>query len=355
GLSRTYDGFAVQGLESGRNKSTLGNWWRETAGSRDLASMVQKSAQNFDLVHAHHKLSILAAAQTGFPFFATVRDYWPICPCGRSIYRTDAACSVYDFTRCSEEEHGVHGLLTPLAFPWFDSRMRLRRTLLGRATRIFCISRYVRQQLLPFFPESQLVWMPNFAEDLPPAPTPELPERFAIYIGKLEPNKGAHLLPSLMQASSTTIPLVILGEGSLESALKREFADRGLDAIFLGYREAPEMLSILQRSEFLIFPSLWPEPLGRVLIEAAMKSKPAIAFGHPGGHHDILQNGINGILVENQDQFGAAIARLASDSDLRLQMGTAARKIYEERFSPNAIVTNLLVEYQALHPSGVHS
>src|SRR5262249_40550813 len=75
GVPRTYDGFAVQGLESGRNKSTLGNWWRKTAGSRDLASMVQKSAQNFDLIHAHHKLSILAAAQTGFPFFATVRDY----------------------------------------------------------------------------------------------------------------------------------------------------------------------------------------------------------------------------------------------------------------------------------------
>ena len=197
--------------------------------------------------------------------------------------------------------------------------------------------------------------MPNFAEDLPPATVPELPEQFLIYIGKLESNKGAHLLPSLLQASASPIPLVILGEGSLENSLKREFADRGLPAIFLGYREAPEMLSILQRSEFLIFPSVWPEPLGRVLIEAAMKSKPAIAFNHPGGHHDILQNGINGILVKNQGQFGEAIARLAADSELRLQLGKAGRKIYEERFSPNAIVTNLLVEYQALHSSGVHS
>lgn len=347
GAPRIYDEFEVQTFpmpESGVPFVT--NWRKETVLLPRIGRQMQSMVDGFDVVHAHHKWSLIAMASArSASLFATIRDYWPICFCGRSTFRTDESCSVYDFTRCSEEEHGAKGLLTPILYPWFEPRMRKRRELLGRARRIFCISRYVREQLLPFYPPQQLAVLPNFSEPLD-APAPKgLPPRFMVFIGKLEANKGVHLLPQLLEKSILRLPLVVLGEGSLMGQLQQDFERRGLEALCLGYVEYPEMLSVLKRAEFLLFPSVWAEPLGRVLIEAAMMSKPALAFASPGGHHDIIRNGESGILAESEDAFSNAVSELAGDAELRQRMGEAARRVYEETFQPDIIISNLLKEY----------
>jgi glycosyltransferase involved in cell wall biosynthesis len=344
---RVYDGFEVRAFpipKSGVPFFT--NWRKEAVLLPRIGSEMQSMVNGFDVVHAHHKWSLIALASANpSSLFVTIRDYWPICFCGRSTFRTEEACSVYDFTRCSEQEHGAKGLLTPILYPWFESRMRKRRELLSRARRIFCISRHVREQLLPFFPPQQLAVLHNFSEPLDASAPADLPPRFLLYIGKLETNKGAHLLPQLLERSKLRLPLVVLGEGSLTGHLQRDFDRRGLKALFLGYLDYPEMLSVLKQAEFLLFPSVWAEPLGRVLIEAAMMGKPAIAFSSPGGHHDIIRNGESGILAESEDAFADAVGALGDDAELRQKMGEAARKVYEETFQPDIIISSLLKEY----------
>ena len=56
------------------------------------------------------------------------------------------------------------------------------------------------------------------------APSFALPERFLLFVGKLEENKGARLLVPAVAAARTGLPLVVLGEGSLAHALKFEAA-----------------------------------------------------------------------------------------------------------------------------------
>jgi glycosyltransferase involved in cell wall biosynthesis len=351
GKPRTYDDFEVQALNvPHKNWRIMDSWRREHYELPRISEAVRVLLPHYDIVHAHHRSSALAVASNAgnasAPFFVTIRDYWPICFCGKSQFRTGDACDAYDFGRCSSDENTWKGLAAPLVYPWFEARNRRWRELLRDARTLFCISNYIRDQLLPFFPEKQLAVLHNFAEDIPTAIKEILPERFCLYVGRLERNKGVHLLPEILQQSKLKIPTLIAGEGSLRDSLEDEFNSRGVDAHFLEYMEYPRMLTVLKHAEFVLFPSLWAEPLGRVLIEAAMMGKPAIAFNHRGGHHDIMEHNRSGLLVGSKEEFAKAIARLQSQPKLRSSLGTNAKQIYEQRFSPYAVLPKLLEFYE---------
>lgn len=353
--SREYDGFDVRALQLTRSGIPfLDSWKREQHDLPLIADSIRELLPQFDIVHAHHRFSTVAAA-TAFDssealrnskrLFATIRDYWPVCFCGRSQFRTGTTCDVYDFTRCSEDEKGWKGLASPLVYPWFDARNRRWREMLRHANQLFCISNYVKEQLLPLFPAEQLSVLPNFAEEIIASEVEPLPDRFIFYAGRLEKNKGVQLLPEILKMSRTKIPIVIAGEGSLRVYLENEFREKDVTAHFLGYREYPYMLAVLRRAEFVVFPSLWAEPLGRVLIEAAMMGKPVIAFNHPGGHLDVIEHKRSGLLAGSHEEFGSAVATLESDSVLREVMGAYASQIYENKFSPRAVIPKLLEYY----------
>ena len=93
----------------------------------------------------------------------------------------------------------LKGIAAPLVYPWFDARLSRWNSLVRRAEKIFCISNYLKSQLKPVFDEKKLMVLPNFAEELPSSHSPHVPERFVLFTGRLEKNKGAHLLPEIMQ------------------------------------------------------------------------------------------------------------------------------------------------------------
>lgn len=347
GLPREYDGFRVEALPLTRPRAPfLANWTRQRDLPR-IASELRAAGADVDLAHAHHKLSAIALSKAQpARYFVTIRDYWPVCVCGRSVYRTGALCSRGDFTRCSRHDSLWKGLAAPFAYSWFEARMRERLEQMQHAQRIFCISHYVRQQLVPFFEPQKLDVLPNFAEEIA-APAPQdLPERYLLYVGRLEENKGPQLLPQILQDSGVRLPLVVVGEGSLGQPLEEECARRGLDVRLFGYREYPEMLQILSRCESVLFPSRWAEPLGRVLIESAMMGKAVVAFSHPGGHLDIVEQERTGLLADTPESFAGAVARLVSDEGLRRRLGSEARARYERLFSPEVVLPRLIQAYQ---------
>lgn len=353
GGDRVFDGFAVRGLPLSRSRlPLLANINRENRDLPAIAGRLKEAAADCEVLHAHHKWSFLAlsAAAPGRALL-TVRDYWPVCICGRSEFRSGTVCSRADFTRCSRSESLWKGMAASFVYPWFETRMKRRLEAMAGSPYIFCISNHLRGQLLPFFPRDQLAVLPNFAEEVEgttaaPPPTPSgLPDRFLLYVGRLEHNKGVDLLPGILEASDVPLPLVLIGEGSLQARLERDFRSRGLAAHFLGYRPYAEMLAVMKQCEFVLFPSIWAEPLGRVLIEAAMMQKAAVAFGHPGGHLDIVLHGETGLLADAPDAFSRMIAELASSTDLRTRLGNAARARYLQEFSEAAVMPRLLDIY----------
>jgi glycosyltransferase involved in cell wall biosynthesis len=103
----------------------------------------------------------------------------------------------------------------------------------------------------------------------------------------------------------------------------------------------------LRHAEFLIFPSVWPEPLSRVLIEASALSVPIAALD-TGGTSDIVANNETGLLAGGAEELARQVARLASDPSLRSRLGEAAAKRAAAAFDMPVIIGRMESLYQSL-------
>jgi glycosyltransferase involved in cell wall biosynthesis len=138
------------------------------------------------------------------------------------------------------------------------------------------------------------------------------PARFG-YLGVLSPNKGLELLNAAWQAvDGTTARLVIAGTGApdYERGVRELFGDA---AEFLGWMDSAQFL---QAVDFLIVPSVWNEPFGRIVVEAFAAGVPVIASA-TGGIPEIVTEGRNGFLFDRNDAaaLSMAIRRAAAMSD----------------------------------------
>ena len=76
------------------------------------------------------------------------------------------------------------------------------------------------------------------------------------------------------------------------------------------------------------------EPSGLVVAEAMAAGLPVVAI-RPGGFADLFVHGVNGFLVDTQEEAYATVMRLARDPALRLTIGDAARRDTRLRFGPD--------------------
>ena len=163
---------------------------------------------------------------------------------------------------------------------------------------------------------------------------------FAIYAGKLEPNKGIAFLVPALQRAQLSLPLVVVGDGSMRVRLEREARDAGLDMRFAGWRSRDETLALMSRAAFVVFPSFGPESLSRVLLESGALGVPAAAMD-TGGTSDIVRHGETGLLSRDATMLGDHVAQLAGDEGLRRRLGAAVRQHVETTFDAPAVVSRV--------------
>ncbi len=114
----------------------------------------------------------------------------------------------------------------------------------------------------------------------PPA-TP-LDRPYALFIGKLAPNKGVSLLVDAVKQAKLEIPLVVIGDGAERQSLMKAASRADVEVKVLEWLPRQEVFRWLGHASFLVFPSNWPEPLSRVLLEASALCVPIAAMNTGG-------------------------------------------------------------------------
>lgn len=307
------------------------------------------------VIHAQHSLSALGALAGAHPerVAVTVRDHWPVCFWSTRVSRGGLcpSCTLVNMTRCVDGHVPAPAPLSWAAIPYMRTDLALKRRALGRAGATLAVSEAIAQELraagvprvesLPNLVDPQETRA--LAEGAPGLP---LPERFLLFIGKLEENKGARLLVPAVAAARTGLPLVVLGEGSLQHALKFEAASRGVEIVLRGWAHRDDVLKAMARAEALVFPSLWPEPLSRVLLEALALGTPVAAMD-TGGTREILVPDESGLVVREPAELSDAVGRLVGDRNLRQRISDGARE-RARAFAPEALVPRYEAVYRRL-------
>lgn len=177
-----------------------------------------------------------------------------------------------------------------------------------------------------------------------PSVLSEVRRPLILTIGRLVPWKHIDgIIDALERVGSEGVPttLAIVGTGPLEQSLMQKAAESRTDILFLGQQDRRGTEGALASADILVLNSSY-EGLSHVLIEALMQGKAIIAT-NAGGNPELIEDGVNGILIPVGDTpaLASAIMRLSEDSRLRALIEEGARAS-RARFSLPAMITGTI-------------
>jgi glycosyltransferase involved in cell wall biosynthesis len=246
--------------------------------------------------------------------------------------------------------------------PYMRGNLRRKQATLARASAIVAVSRSVEDDLrrrAPTLSHARIESIPNavdvadvraqVAQTLRPVSEP-----YAVFVGKLSRNKGAQTVVDVASRARLTLPLVVIGDGPERRAIASAATAAGRDIRLLGWLDRREVFRWLRHATLLMFPSTWPEPLSRVLIEASALSVPIAAI-NTGGTADVVVHEQTGLLSSSVDGLAVDVARLEADAQLRGRLGEAAGRRAESHFDSRVVIDRMEALYRGLvSPASLH-
>jgi glycosyltransferase involved in cell wall biosynthesis len=335
-----------------------------------LARVVR--AEGMDVIHAQNKHMLLpgliARWITGAPLVQSIRDGSLIDAAPMCLHHGDRRppdCGVRKLWReCSEEYFTLYArgrrsrLRTKLGFlmGWLDACFKQR--LLPRVDVVIGVS----EGILDIYRRSGLLTRARQLAVVPTIPPLARPagaaaaasarrryglagRRVVLFVGKLSPGKGVPDLVAAAPRVVAAIPdalFVFVGDGM--AALPAPAWMRQL-----GPRPNEEVLGLYAAADVVVVPSVIPDALSRVILEAMTAGRPVVAT-RIGGTPELVVDKVTGLLVERGDRDGLADAVISvlRDEALGRTLGEAARRHVEAAFDAGSTVDRLLAVYESV-------
>jgi glycosyltransferase involved in cell wall biosynthesis len=186
-------------------------------------------------------------------------------------------------------------------------------------------------------PRDKVHVKPHFYPD-PPSPLPwDKRDEKVVFVGRLGPEKGVHVLIDAWQQLGAHAPFLdLIGDGPERSSIERRLQESGLAGRIalcgqLPFGDAQERIA---RARLLILPSLWFEGFPMVILEALALGVP-VAASRIGSLPCLIEDGISGVLFEpgNADDLSAKLQSLWSSQDVLAAYSIAARKEFESKYT----------------------
>ena len=222
----------------------------------------------FDIIHDHTYLGLLAASGVRIPVVHTVHG--AIGPETSAYYRAAAAA-------------GVH---------------------------FVAISHRQRRDLPPEV-RSEVIWN---ALDLRGIPFGATPGEYLLFVGRMSPEKGiCEAIEIARRAARRLVVCAKINEQAERDYFEAEVKP-ALTAIpheLLEQPEPSELMRIYAGAYATLFPISWEEPFGLVMIESMAAGTPVVAFNR-GSVPEIIEDGRTGRIVQSIDQAVDALPGIAS-------------------------------------------
>lgn len=332
-----------------------------------LCEDVRPDVVHMNLVHRQITLSILDAPylkEHRVPVVWTAHDYIAVCP---NYTMLDGAGNVCDaclgghsmncFKRKCAKGSTAKSALAMLEAKYLDATRAYEKI-----DRIICPSQFLGSKMVEGgFPESQLVWMPNFLTDevvseMDNTPAGEAEQPYFVYFGRLAREKGVEVLLRAFTQAAPSLPadwrLKVVGDGPMREELEKlseelSSADR---VDFVGYKTGAELRALVKGARFSVVPSTWHENMPFSVVESLLAGTPVIG-SRMGGIPELVTDGQTGFTFTSGDVNELAdllrfAAQLPVDDYQKMQR--AGQGFAKERCSQTTYMGKLVELYNTL-------
>jgi len=315
-----------------------------------------------DVVHVHNVQNVgaLQASLDYGPTVVTTHDYRWVCPANNFFHeRPQAVCERTCGLGCFATTITKRCVTPrPQYAAYFYRRAKWGIEHAGDFAHVIAPSEGARSKYeTSGFEDAAMSILPYFCELEPreaPRPLPETPT--ITYLGRIASNKGhEYFVEALGQLPDTVHGRMVGGISDDASQTLRRLAEQHgcADQLELhGWASRSEVVDLLDHTSVFVFPSLWPETLGIVGLEALSRGVPVVA-SDVGGVREWCREDDTGYLVPPKE--GAAIANrvehLLSSEDRLRAFGERGIELIRDRFRPEQHVDQLLHIYQRAQPS----
>jgi glycosyltransferase involved in cell wall biosynthesis len=325
-----------------------------------------------DLVHFHNTFPLIspaayaACADKRVPIVQTLHNYRLLCPTA-TLFRDGSVCQdcLHHKTKWPAIWHRCYrdnllGTSTLVAMLAIHSWLK---TFQKQVARFIALTEFSRTKFIEGgLPSTKISVKPNFVI-ADPGPTCGQ-RKFALYVGRLVPEKGLRLLLEAWKKLPDNIPLRIIGEGPMREQLEAEISALDHESIELvGGLPKSEVIAAMHQARFLVFPSGWFEGFPMTLVEAFACGL-AIIVSRLGSMAEIVTDGVNGLqfMPGDANDLAEKVIWAWSHPEETQEMGSAGRREYETKYTPERNLEMLLNIYReamntpimpAVHPAAI--
>jgi glycosyltransferase involved in cell wall biosynthesis len=177
-----------------------------------------------------------------------------------------------------------------------------------------------------------------------------------LFVGRLHPTKGLHVLLEALNYLKTSVRLVIIGRPSSRCGYFRRIVglikminEKTIHTVtYLGKHKPEEVIRWYQKASICVCPSL-SESFGIVNLEAMACATPVVATC-VGGIPEVVNDHKNGILVPSNDaaKLAEGVQYLLDNEEIRRKFGEEGRKCVFENFSSEEVARRLCNIYERM-------
>lgn len=191
--------------------------------------------------------------------------------------------------------------------------------------------------------QEKVLWLPNFVDTDRFRPRREPRSDYLLFVGRLTAQKNLPRLLHAVAQADRHRPLVCVGQGEEEAALRQQAAMLGLTATFTGALPHDHLPAMYAAAWAFVLPSLF-EGMPKALLEAMACGTPCLA-SDVVGIRDLIIDGETGLLAPPTIE-GLALGLHRLSMANRTVLGAQARSYVVTHFSMQRVIDQ---ELKILH------